>query len=85
MRVLQQFAGATMLSTGILYFGKYLWWIYIQTPVGHQYVSLFGERAIVVTALFSQDLLILLCHISSNLKFGEERSANKKNETVFHF
>jgi len=57
MRVLQQFAGATMLSTGILYFGKYLWWIYIQTPVGHQYVSLFGERAIVVTALFSQDLL----------------------------
>lgn len=57
MRVLQQFAGATMLSTGILYFGKYLWWIYIQTPVGQQYVSLFGERAIVVTALFSQDLL----------------------------
>ena len=53
-----------LLCMGFLYFGKYSWWVYTQTPVGQQYLRLFGEKSTEISQFYSRDLLQLSFEIN---------------------
>lgn len=44
------------VTLGILFFGKSLWWTYLQTPVGQEYTKLFEEQALITGSFYAGDL-----------------------------
>jgi hypothetical protein len=48
----------------LLYFGKLLWWVYVQTPVGQQYLHLFTQDAIATAGFYGRDLIQLALRIN---------------------
>jgi hypothetical protein len=48
---------------GLLYFGKSLWWVYVQTPVGQEYLRMFSKDAAETFRLYDHDLLQLAVQV----------------------
>jgi hypothetical protein len=44
------------VSLCALYFGKSLWWVYLQTPIGQEYAKLFEEQALIAGSFYAGDL-----------------------------
>jgi hypothetical protein len=44
------------ICTGLLYFGKSLWWVYVQTPVGQQFLRMFSKDASELFQLYDHNL-----------------------------
>jgi hypothetical protein len=49
---------------GLLYFGKLLWWVYVQTAVGEEYARLFAANASDITRFYDQDLMQLSLQVN---------------------
>jgi hypothetical protein len=53
------FGLSVLICSGILYFGRSVWWVYVQTPVGQRYIMLFSASAAEIGRFYGQDLLRL--------------------------
>jgi hypothetical protein len=48
-----------LIGAGVLYLGRSMWWVYVQTPIGQRYITLFSANAAAIGRFYDQDLLRL--------------------------